>query len=100
MCGVMDHPKRFHDRRQHGERRPHGQQPGRRAAPEESTQEEVKYIKHLIENQVPICVKLADNQEITGVIEYYDQSFIRVTRQNEPNVFIFKDQIKYLFELK
>ncbi len=97
---VMDHPKRFHDRRAHGDRRPPREQPGRRPAPEESTQEEVKYIKHLIENQVPVCVKLIDNQEVTGVIEYYDQSFIRVTRQNQPNLFIFKDKIKYLYELK
>jgi len=89
----MDH-KRFDDRR------PPGWKPGRRPVPEESTQEEVKYIKYLIENQVPICVKLVDNQEVTGVIEYYDQSFIRVTRESQPNLFIFKNQIKYLYELK
>ncbi len=89
----MDH-KRFDDRR------PPGWKPVRRPVPEESTQEEVKYIKYLIENQVPVCVKLTDNQEVTGVIEYYDQSFIRVTRQSQPNLFIFKQQIKYLYEIK
>ena len=89
----MDH-RRFDDRK------PPGWKPHRRPAPEESTQEEVKYIKYLIENQVPICLKLADNQEVTGVIEYYDQSFIRVTRQDQPNLFIFKNQIKYLYELR
>jgi len=96
----MDYPKRFGDHRPPGDRKPTGRHPGKRPAPEESTHEEVNYVKHLIENQVPICVKLVDNQEVTGVIEYYDQSFIRVTRKDEPNLFIFKDKIKYLYELK
>ena len=43
-------------------------------------------------------VKLADGEEVAGVIEYYDQSFIRLTRQGQPNLFIFKHDIKYLEE--
>jgi host factor-I protein len=41
---------------------------------------------------------MADGDEIRGVIEYYDQRFIRVTREGEPNLFIFKHDIKYLIE--
>ena len=67
--------------------------------PPETTNEETRYIKHLIENQIPILVRLTDNQEVTGVIEYYDQSFIRLTRKDQPNLFIYKSQIKYLYEL-
>ena len=44
-------------------------------------------------------VKLAGGEEVTGVIEYYDHSFIRITRQGEPNLFIFKHAIKYVVEL-
>ena len=33
-----------------------------------------------------------------GVIEYYDHSFIRLTRTTAPNLFIFKHDIKYVFE--
>ena len=72
---------------------------GRPSAPPETTHEEARYIRRLIENQTPIAVRLADNQEVTGVIEYYDQSFIRLTRKDQPNLFIFKSQIKYLYEL-
>ena len=36
--------------------------------------------------------------EVAGVIEYYDQSFIRLTRDGEPNLFIFKHEIKYIQE--
>jgi hypothetical protein len=31
-------------------------------------------------------------------VEYYDASFIRLTRSGQPNLFIFKHDIKYLVE--
>ncbi len=66
----------------------------------EQTFEEIKYLKHLIENQVPIEVKLSNNESVDGTIEYYDASFIRITRKGEPNLFIFKHDIKYIKELE
>ena len=67
--------------------------------PPEQTFEEVKYLKQLIEHKSAVCVKLSDGEEVRGVIEYYDQRFIRVTRQDAPNLFIFKHDIKYLYEV-
>ncbi len=67
--------------------------------PVEQTFEETRYLKHLIEKKIPVRVKLADNETVGGIIEYYDQRFIRITRQNEPNLFIFKHDIKYLYEV-
>ena len=64
----------------------------------EQTFEETKYLKQLIERSTPVRVKLEDGEEVVGVIEYYDQSFIRITRKGEPNLFIFKHDIKYLQE--
>ena len=55
-------------------------------------------MKRLIENATPIRVRMADGEEVSGVIEYYDQRFIRLTRDGEPNLFIFKHDIKYLIE--
>jgi sRNA-binding regulator protein Hfq len=82
-------------------RRPGGGKPpsqsARSRAPEQ-TFEEVRYLKHLIENEIPIRVRLRDNSEVAGTIEYYDHSFIRLTRHNAPNLFIFKHEIKYLYE--
>ena len=60
--------------------------------------EEVRYIKRLIDEEIPVRVRLHDNQEIAGTIEYYDHSFIRVTRTDGPNLFIYKHDIKYLHE--
>lgn len=66
--------------------------------PPEQTFEEIKYLKHLIEKKIPVRVKLSDNETVEGVVEYYDQRFIRITRTGEPNLFIFKHDIKYLYE--
>ena len=74
---------------------PQGGKSGR--APEQ-TFEEAKYLKSLIENATPIRVKMEDGEEVVGIIEYYDQSFIRLTRKGEANLFIFKHDIKYLAE--
>ena len=76
------------------------QQGGKSARAPEQTFEEAKYLKQLIESGTPVRVKMADGEEVVGVIEYYDQSFIRLTRKGEPNLFIFKHDIKYLQEDK
>ena len=73
-------------------------QGGKSARAPEQTFEEAKYLKRLIENATPVRVKLEDGEEVAGIIEYYDQSFIRLTRRGEPNLFIFKHDIKYLRE--
>jgi host factor-I protein len=64
----------------------------------EHTFEEAKFLKRLIEHQVPVRVRLSNNEEVSGIVEYYDASFIRITREGEPNLFIFKHDIKYLIE--
>lgn len=64
----------------------------------EQTFEEVKFLKRLIEEQKTVRVKLSDNQEVEGIVEFYDTNFIRLTRAGEPNLFLFKHDIKYLYE--
>ncbi len=65
----------------------------------DQTFEEVKYLKRLIDDQVPVRVRLSDNQEVEGTVEFYDANFIRITRDGEPNLFLFKHDIKYLYEI-
>lgn len=77
---------------------PKSAKPPAKTRPGDQTFEEVRYLRHLIDNKIPVSVKLLDNEVISGVIEYYDTSFIRLTRQGEPNLFIFKHDIKYLYE--
>ncbi len=67
--------------------------------PADQTFEEPKYLRRLIEHATPVCVKLSNNEEIVGVVEFYDANFIRITRSDgQPNLFVFKHDIKYLFE--
>jgi sRNA-binding regulator protein Hfq len=35
---------------------------------------------------------------VSGTVEFYDQNFIRLTRKDGPNLFLFKHDIKYIFE--
>jgi host factor-I protein len=65
----------------------------------EQTLEEVNFLKRLIENRVRVRVRLSDNQEVDGIIEFYDTHFIRLTREGAPNMFLYKHDIKYLYEL-
>jgi host factor-I protein len=77
-----------------------GSKPGGKSgtrAPEH-TFEESKYLRRLIENSTTVRVKLSNNEEVSGVVEYYDASFIRLTRLGQPNLFIFKHDIKYMIE--
>ena len=68
-------------------------------APEQTFQE-VRYLKQLIEQRTPVKVRLSDNQEVEGVVEFYDVHFIRLTRADGPNLFLYKHDIKYLYELR
>ena len=65
---------------------------------QEQTQAETLYLTQLIQNKTPVVVKLINDEEISGWIEYYDKDIIRITRNTEPNLFIFKNRVKYLFE--
>ena len=83
----------FHDRRPSG---PHRK--GKPAPPPSETSQEASYLKGLGENQKPVRVKLTDGELVEGWIEYYDKHMVRLTRQDKPNLFIFKHDIKYLQE--
>jgi host factor-I protein len=66
----------------------------------EQTFEEVKYLRHLADNAIPVRMRLSDNSEVEGTIEFYDDGFIRLTRKGEPNLFVFKHDVKYLYEVE
>jgi len=66
--------------------------------PPEQTFDEVKYLRRLGDHSIPVRVRLRSNEEFSGVIEFYDCGFIRLTRPEGPHLFIFKHDIKYLHE--
>lgn len=70
----------------------------RRQSVPETTFRELEYIDRLSKNRTPVVVKLIDGEEVRGWIEYYDKDIIRITRNSQPNLFIFKSRVKYLYE--
>jgi host factor-I protein len=70
----------------------------RRQAAPETTFREAEYIDRLSKNRTPVIVKLIDGEEVRGWIEYYDKDIIRITRETQPNLFIYKNRVKYLYE--
>lgn len=69
-----------------------------KAPPPQQTSEEAAYLKMLGEKRQPVCVKLADGEVVRGWIEYYDSNMIRLTREDQPNLFIYKHEIMYIAE--
>ncbi len=65
----------------------------------ETTLREVEYWKDLVAREQPVRVRLMDNQEHTGVVEYFDAAMVRMTRVGQANLFIYKQHIKYLYEV-
>jgi host factor-I protein len=69
-----------------------------RSVPPEETSEEAAYLKLLGEKQKPVTIKLAHGEVVRGWIEYYDRNMLRLTREDAPNLFIFKHEIMYIAE--
>ena len=66
--------------------------------PPEETMQEAAYLKLLGEKQKPVSIKLRDGEIVRGWVEYYDRHMVRLTRENAPNLFIFKSEIVYISE--
>ena len=61
-------------------------------------QAELFYLQKQIQSQTPMVIVLQDDEEIHGVIEWYDKYCLKVNRIGEPNVLIYKPSIKYIFK--
>jgi host factor-I protein len=69
-----------------------------KSPPPEETGQEAAYLKALGEKQMPVTIKLIGGEQVRGWIEYYDTNMVRLTRENAPNLFIFKHEIVYIAE--
>src|ERR1700688_3805427 len=70
---------------------------GKKEPPGETGQETL-YLRFLSEKQVRVNVKLRDGENVSGWIEYFDDTMIRLTREGQPNLFIYKHQIRTISE--
>lgn len=72
--------------------------PRRRPVPPEQTSAEAFYYLKQMNNRTPMVVVLDNGEQLRGHIEWYDRSCIKVHREDEPNLLIFKHAVKYLYK--
>jgi host factor-I protein len=66
--------------------------------PPGETGQESLYLRSLSDRQVIVVVKLRDGESVRGWIEYFDDTMLRLTRDKQPNLFIYKHQIRSITE--
>ena len=71
---------------------------GRKPAPPEQTNAENFYYQKQMQSKTPMVIVLRDGEEIHGMIEWYDKSCLKVTRNGQSNLLIYKPAIKYMFK--
>jgi len=66
--------------------------------PPGETGQEALYLRSLSDRQVNVQIKLRDGETVRGWIEYFDDAMLRLTREGQPNLFIYKQQIRTITE--
>ncbi|MGO9126304.1 MAG: RNA chaperone Hfq [Terriglobales bacterium] len=71
---------------------------GRKAGPPEQTNAENFYYQKQMQSKTPMVIVLRDGEQVHGVIEWYDKSCIKVSRNGAANLMIYKPSIKYMYK--
>ena len=66
--------------------------------PPGETGQEALYLRSLSERQIQVSICLRDGETVRGWIEYFDDAMVRLTREGQPNLFIYKSQIRTISE--
>jgi sRNA-binding regulator protein Hfq len=82
--------------RQQPQQRPQPQQ--KRSLPPDQTHAENFYYLKQMQNRTPMVLVLKDGEELRGYIEWYDRTCLKLNREGEPNLLVYKDGIKYLYK--
>jgi sRNA-binding regulator protein Hfq len=84
------------------ERRERNERPGGSASkkmpPPETTNAENFYYQKQMQSKTPMVVVLRDGEEVHGTIEWYDKCCLKLMRNGQPNVMIYKPAIKYMYK--
>ena len=85
------------DRRERSDRSPSPAN-GKKVAPPEQTHAENFYYQKQMQTKTPMVLVLQDDEEVHGVIEWYDKYCLKINRTGEPNLLIYKPSIKYMYK--
>lgn len=71
--------------------------PKKSAPPDQTNAENFYYLKQM-QSKTPMTIVLKDGETLKGVIEWYDKTCLKVNREGEPNLLVFKSNIKYMYK--
>ncbi len=98
QASMSEHKERP-ERPEHGDHRPNGGGGGgRKPSPPEQTNAENFYYQKQMQSKTPMVIVLRDGEEIHGNIEWYDKSCLKVARNGQSNLLVYKPAIKYMFK--
>jgi sRNA-binding regulator protein Hfq len=69
----------------------------KQAPPDTTNAENFYYVKQM-QSKTPIVIVLQDGEELRGTLEWYDKGCVKLTRDEGPNLLVFKSYIKYLYK--
>jgi host factor-I protein len=84
-----------HDRPERNDR---NMRDARKTTPPEQTNAENFYYQKQMQSRTPMVIVLCDGEQIHGVIEWYDKSCLKLNRNGQPNLMIYKPSIKYMYK--
>jgi host factor-I protein len=85
------------DRRERSDRAP-SLANGKKVTPPEQTHAENFYYQKQMQSKTPMVLVMQDDEEVHGVIEWYDKYCLKINRPGEPNLLIYKPCIKYMYK--
>jgi host factor-I protein len=65
--------------------------------PDQTNAENFYYLKQM-QSKTPMVIILKDGEELHGYIEWYDKGCLKVNREGEPNLLVYKTNIKYMYK--
>ncbi|MGH9535802.1 MAG: Hfq-like protein [Terriglobales bacterium] len=72
----------------------------KKPVPPEQTNAEVFYYVKQMQAKTPVVLVLQDGERIRGTIEWYDRHCLKIHRHGEPNLLIYKANVKYIYKLE
>lgn len=65
--------------------------------PDTTNAENFYYVKQM-QSKTPMVIVLQDGETLHGIIEWYDKGCLKVNREGDPNLLIYKSFIKYMYK--
>ena len=72
--------------------------PKKASPPDQTNAENFYYLKQM-QAKTLMTIVLKDGEVLKGIIEWYDKTCLKVNREGEPNLLVYKSNIKYMYKL-